>query len=147
MQDANDLAKLVSSADSDGYRGGILDATSSDETMDRITSPSPSFASIFGDISQSPDRKNRSSSAVILDDLTTPKNTLNRNCIKYLYIQMELCRKESLAQWLLDTRQPGQDIYKMYREILQAVAYLHFKVFDFLFFILLQTKPVYVMCN
>ena len=52
---------------------------------------------------------------------------MGKNYDKYLYIQMELCRKESLAQWL-DTHQPAQDIYQMYREILQAVEHLHYKV-------------------
>lgn len=50
-----------------------------------------------------------------------------RNVDKYLYIQMELCKKESLAHWL-DVRQPPQDVFQMYREILQAVAHLHEKV-------------------
>lgn len=131
MQDASELAKLTSSSDGDGlYRGGLLNFTSTDETVDKSESPPPSFASIFGDPSQSPARphNHQSSSSAIPADLTTPKNTLNRNCNKYLYIQMELCRKESLAEWLLpETRKPAHDIYQMYREILEAVAHLHSK--------------------
>lgn len=62
-------------------------------------------------------------------ELTTPKNTLHagKHFDKYLYIQMELCRKESLSQWL-ENRQPPQDVFQMYREILLAVAHLHDKV-------------------
>ncbi|KAI9559366.1 hypothetical protein GHT06_016155 [Daphnia sinensis] len=128
MQDASELAKLTPSSDGDGYRGDILNFTSTDETMGRSESPPPSFASIFGDPSQSPARLDHSSSSAIPADLTTPKNTLNRNCNKYLYIQMELCQKESLAEWLMpERRKPPHDIYQMYREILEAVAHLHSK--------------------
>ncbi|XP_057369389.1 eukaryotic translation initiation factor 2-alpha kinase 3-like [Daphnia carinata] len=126
MQDATELAKLASSSDDDGYRGDILNSSSTDEMIDTSESPLPSFASIFGVPNQSPARlNNRSSSSA---DLTTPKNTLNRNCNRYLYIQMELCRKESLAEWLMPkSRKPTRDIHQMYREILEAVAHLHSK--------------------
>ena len=41
---------------------------------------------------------------------------------------MELCREESLASKWLENRDPELDIYKMYREILKAVRYLHEQV-------------------
>ncbi|EFX64750.1 hypothetical protein DAPPUDRAFT_65929 [Daphnia pulex] len=48
----------------------------------------------------------------------------SRNFI-YLYIQMELCREENLAQWL-KTREPVQlNENQIIREILSAVKYLH----------------------
>ena len=126
VQDATQLAKLSSSS------GGQHDDSFSELTAGKPanspspSSPSPSFASIFGDLAP---RYRKSSTTSLTDELTTPKNTLamGKNYDKYLYIQMELCRKESLAQWL-DTRQPAQDIYQMYREILQAVEHLHYKV-------------------
>jgi hypothetical protein len=46
----------------------------------------------------------------------------------YLYIQMELCRKENLTDWL-KTRQPEYlGVNEMFREILLAVEYLHEQV-------------------
>ncbi|XP_059351524.1 uncharacterized protein LOC130690298 isoform X2 [Daphnia carinata] len=43
----------------------------------------------------------------------------------YLFIQMELCQKENLGDWL-DFRQPAElKVYQMFREILSAVKYLH----------------------
>ncbi|KAI9558814.1 hypothetical protein GHT06_015603 [Daphnia sinensis] len=43
----------------------------------------------------------------------------------YLFIQMELCQKENLADWL-KSRQPAElKVYQIFREILSAVKYLH----------------------
>ncbi|XP_057368409.1 uncharacterized protein LOC130689477 [Daphnia carinata] len=45
----------------------------------------------------------------------------------YLYIQMELCQQENLANWL-KTRQPSNlEVDQIFREILSAVNYLHSK--------------------
>jgi serine/threonine protein kinase len=49
----------------------------------------------------------------------------------YLYIQMELCRKETLDIWLKKRRLQNIDefnVYEKYREILKAVEYLHSQV-------------------
>ena len=60
-------------------------------------------------------------------DLITPKDTLKgRPFDRYLYIQMELCRKDTLAKWL-DKRNPTLDVHHIFREILQAVHHLHCK--------------------
>ena len=53
--------------------------------------------------------------------------SISSDIYTYHYILMELCREESLAKWL-ENRDPELDIYKMYREILKAVRYLHEKV-------------------
>ena len=127
-QNAQDSAQLdkLPSASNDRHQGdNSLSETLSNQTSNsEPESPLPSFASIFGDSKRSPTRR-----SPLPVELTTPNNTLaiGRNFDKYLYIQMELCRRESLAQWL-ETRQPAQDIYQMFNEILQAVAHLHFKV-------------------
>jgi serine/threonine protein kinase len=135
-QDATQLAKLSSASTNNfHHQGDSLSETSSIQTINtELSVPEslpPTFASIFGDLRRSPTQRsnNSSSSSSLAVELATPNNTLakGRNYDKYLYIQMELCRRESLAQWL-ETRQPAQDIYQMYREILQAVAHLHFKV-------------------
>lgn len=128
-QDATQLAKCASSSnvaddsfsDITGGSTGLMTAKESNKK-----SPAPSFASIFGEF------KPPSQSCSFQFDLTTPNNTLlfGRKFDQYLYIQMELCRKESLARWL-DTRQPAQDVYQIYQEILQAVAHLHYKVATF----------------
>ncbi|XP_045027972.1 uncharacterized protein LOC116935226 isoform X3 [Daphnia magna] len=45
----------------------------------------------------------------------------------YLFIQMELCQKENLGDWL-KSRQPVElKVYQIFREILSAVKYLHSK--------------------
>lgn len=47
----------------------------------------------------------------------------------YLFIQMELCQKENLGDWL-KSRQPVElKVYQIFREILSAVEYLHSQVF------------------
>lgn len=130
VQDATQLAKLSSShQQSNGHYSETefsQTTTTTTKMCNTPKSPAPSFASIFGDLR--PNRNSSSNSSSLAIELATPNSTLSRNYDKYLYIQMELCRKESLAQWL-ETRQPAQDIDQMYRQILQAVAHLHFKVF------------------
>lgn len=130
VQDATQLAKLSSShQQSNGHYSETefsQTTTTTTKMCNTPKSPAPSFASIFGDLR--PNRNSSSNSSSLAIELATPNNSLSRNYDKYLYIQMELCRKESLAQWL-ETRQPAQDIDQMYRQILQAVAHLHFKVF------------------
>lgn len=125
-QDATQLAKFSSPSNEADNSFSELTGSSRMNTNPKKKSPPPSFASIFGDLRPA---QQSSSSASLVIELTTPKSTLKagKNFDKYLYIQMELCRKESLAQWL-ETRQPAQDIYQMYQQILQAVAHLHHKV-------------------
>ena len=60
-------------------------------------------------------------------NLLVSSNSISPGNCTYHYILMELCREESLAKWL-ETRDPQLDIYKMYREILKAVKYLHEQV-------------------
>jgi serine/threonine protein kinase len=64
----------------------------------------------------------------------------------YLYIQMELCRPENLANWL-KTRQPVElNVHQMYREILSAVEYLHSQVsYTFLlsYVMIFKLKPIF----
>lgn len=47
----------------------------------------------------------------------------------YLYIQMQLCRKESLRDWLRDNRTPerAQHIPSIFHQIVNAVDYVHLK--------------------
>ena len=50
----------------------------------------------------------------------------------FLYIQMQLCRKESLREWLrayVSHRDPHQ-LLKMFNEIIRAVEYVHLQVFS-----------------
>ncbi len=68
-----------------------------------------------------------SSELIAGSELNTSSLATNRGIHTYLYIQMELCREESLAKWL-ETRDPELNIYKVYREILKAVKYLHEQV-------------------
>lgn len=58
-------------------------------------------------------------------------NNLERNEKKYsssvyLYIQMQLCRKESLKDWLsVNTNRNITDVNNIFRQIVNAVEYIH----------------------
>ena len=61
---------------------------------------------------------------------TPPQMAKMKNVDQYLYLRMELCRRESLAEWLVTYHQPvptakRQDVIAMFREILQGVQHLH----------------------
>lgn len=45
----------------------------------------------------------------------------------YLFIQMELCRDDNLANWI-EKRDPAMNVVHLFKQILTAVAYLHEKV-------------------
>lgn len=46
----------------------------------------------------------------------------------YLYIQMQLCRKESLKDWLVENRQRNPiTILQMFKQIVCAVEYVHLR--------------------
>ncbi|XP_053969793.1 eukaryotic translation initiation factor 2-alpha kinase [Anastrepha ludens] len=57
---------------------------------------------------------------------TTPKMQQNK---VYLYIQMQLCRKESLREWLRENRCEVRQsqIASIFHQIVDAVDYVHFK--------------------
>lgn len=58
----------------------------------------------------------------------------------YLYIKMELCRKENLADWLKTpiSQRVQLDVNNMFQSILQAVHYLHNQVL---------IKSLFFFCN
>lgn len=70
---------------------------------------------------------------------------LERNCNQdaYLFIQMELCCKDNLAVWLLksDEHVRKDRFHSIFREIVEAVAYIHSKEL-----IHRDLKVLYLMC-
>ena len=143
-QDAFQLARLSTSDEED-----LMEKPVGQQQQKRPQSQAAAtFASIFGGNSshlQSSSSKTinqqqqmklfgiRESAAA--DDplgLATPPEMATKNVDQYLYFRMELCRKESLAEWLITYHQPvptakRQDVIAMFREILQGVQHLHLK--------------------
>lgn len=100
----------------------VLATSPNDKKNEKVT-----FASIFGTGNNKVIKTSDSSTDSIEHLMTTPKDTMRgRPFDRYLYIQMELCRKETLANWL-EKRNPAQDIHQIFRQILQAVEHLHSK--------------------
>lgn len=61
-------------------------------------------------------------------DISTPDEGFNE-ADDYFYIQMELCREQSLSDWIRNGKQnPDLDVQQIFRQILSAVEYLHNKV-------------------
>ena len=83
-------------------------------------------------------------------ELATPPGVAKNNASvdQFLYIRMELCRKESLAEWLVTYHQPApntkrQDVIAIFREVLHAVQHLHLKVIpniQFYYFTILHSN-------
>lgn len=61
-----------------------------------------------------------------LDILMTSTNTMCSSRM-YLYIQMQLCRKESLRDWLAENTHPRdfKKVLSMFEQIVHAVEYVH----------------------
>lgn len=118
-QDTQDTITLANQLSADSECTSQSEDTCSSATKSSSNQPErPTFASIFGG---SPKR-------LIPTDLDTPNDTLKRKQFdRYLYIQMELCRQDTLAQWL-EKRTPSQDVHHIFREILLAVQHIHYKV-------------------
>ncbi|TDG46211.1 hypothetical protein AWZ03_007419 [Drosophila navojoa] len=69
------------------------------------------------------------SNQIVLSNSTTQNgNTAKPNKV-YLYIQMQLCRKESLRDWLRDNRTEARaaHIAHIFHQIVDAVEYVHLK--------------------
>nr|VZH98629.1 unnamed protein product [Spirometra erinaceieuropaei] len=65
-------------------------------------------------------------------DVSAKPQTPRLSC--YLYIQMQLCSRKSLKDWLADnptvaSRQPRERLYGMFLQIVDAVAYLHSRAY------------------
>lgn len=65
-------------------------------------------------------------------DLKSSTMERDKKCkrIFYLYIQMQLCSPTSLQDWLIEhnnptSRPPRPELYNMFKQIVEAVAYLH----------------------
>lgn len=58
--------------------------------------------------------------------LNNSRRSLNKISKVYLYIQMQLCQKHSLREWLCDNldREPNM-VLLMFDQIVQAVEYVH----------------------
>lgn len=70
-------------------------------------------------------RKHRSISL----DVASDSNSTKKNTKMYLYIQMQLCQKQSLKEWLQLTRQAERQakIVPIFDQIIKAVEYVHLK--------------------
>lgn len=64
-----------------------------------------------------------STGSVQIPTVNSPKS------LSYLYIQMQLCRKESLKDWLIQngTSVRLQESHNIFRQIVEAVEYVHLK--------------------
>lgn len=62
-------------------------------------------------------------------DLTQSRvNNLKIEPPVFLYIQMQLCKKESLKEWLQENlKRDYSDILNMFKQILSAVEYVHLR--------------------
>ena len=62
--------------------------------------------------------------------LRTPINPTINEAKMYLFIQMQLCRKESLREWLRShiSHRDTNQILHMFNEIVAAVEYVHTQV-------------------
>jgi len=61
-------------------------------------------------------------------DTTSDSHSERKETIQYLYIQMELCQKNSLSKWLLQTKNRDQkDILRIFGQITKGVEFIHSK--------------------
>lgn len=64
------------------------------------------------------DRENKENEKVVVGKTSNPRT--------FLYIQMELCRKESLRDWLMRNQTRHQDeVLRIFNDIVKAVEYVH----------------------
>lgn len=69
------------------------------------------------------------SNQIVLSNSTTQNGNIAKPNKVYLYIQMQLCRKESLRDWLRDNRTEARaaHIAHIFHQIVDAVEYVHLK--------------------
>ncbi|CAL4232530.1 unnamed protein product, partial [Meganyctiphanes norvegica] len=61
-----------------------------------------------------------------LDVTNVSKGKIAIQCRTFMYIQMELCKKESLRDWLVKNRDRDvHEVYSIFNDIIRAVEYVH----------------------
>lgn len=74
-------------------------------------------------------KKTQSQRPMILDLVAANSNTRRKTDRMYLYIQMQLCKKQSLKDWLRlnDSHTRQRDIVSIFQQIVDGVEYCHLK--------------------
>lgn len=70
--------------------------------------------------------EDRSSFELCSKEAQENKNNLKPDHYIFLYIQMELCKRETLCNWLnSNSNRSKKDIFKIFEQILNAISYIH----------------------
>lgn len=84
------------------------------------------FKYSHSDNSETPLRVDYDSSSTKPSEPVTRRKSINKTSKVYLYIQMQLCQKNSLKEWLCDNLNRDRDtILNIFNQIVQAVEYVH----------------------
>ncbi|RZF38282.1 hypothetical protein LSTR_LSTR009005 [Laodelphax striatellus] len=80
--------------------------------------------------SKSQAKAKRPNSLLLKSEDSATDNSKQVNLRMFLFIQMQLCRKDSLREWLRDIKRPRDDVnvaINIFEQIVQAVEYVHLK--------------------